>query len=491
MRLRFLLFSFLAALPFCWLKPVDPDLGWHLLGGAWIVEHGTVPSYDFVNAFNPFWHDYHWLGQIVMFLLFKLGGYQALAIGIAVVVFVTYWVISDIILTSCRGRYGEWIAWILFVSFVLAYSTVVQMRPQILALCLVAVALRRLLQTPTRLELPGLMLLTVILVNIHVYWVLVPFLWVALRILPRAYRKRTVSSIYAWLGLAILVSAGFISPYGFFSGEFTLPSVLRNYALIYDYMNIPATLRRTVGEFRSTIEVSTIGFWSMIVALPIVAYGFRLKRALISHGVLFLITFALALKAAKYFPLYAMCSIPFLAYGFRQVFRGCDNLFGAYLFRWKHASFAAQLVLLAAIEAALLQQKIGIQMRALPTAACTRIAEIRPLKKADRQQLRILTHFDYGGWCRWAIYQKDSSLDYRVTTDNRTQGVPEEHLRRSLDLFNFRYDWAQTLRAWDPDVAVVKMDLPLASFMWLAKSDWKLLFQDEAFAVFLKKGAES
>src|SRR2546430_5927451 len=72
--LRWLLFTAifsLAAVP-----PLDPDLWWHLANGRVIIATGTIPHvdlYSFSAAGQP-WVMHEWLADLMMYLLYQLGG---------------------------------------------------------------------------------------------------------------------------------------------------------------------------------------------------------------------------------------------------------------------------------------------------------------------------------------------------------------------------------------------------------------------------------
>src|SRR2546426_6001109 len=72
--LRWLLFTAifsLAAVP-----PLDPDLWWHLANGRLIITTGTIPHvdlYSFSAAGQP-WVMHEWLADLLMYLLYQLGG---------------------------------------------------------------------------------------------------------------------------------------------------------------------------------------------------------------------------------------------------------------------------------------------------------------------------------------------------------------------------------------------------------------------------------
>src|SRR2546422_4508442 len=72
--LRWLLFTAifsLAAVP-----PLDPDLWWHLANGRLIITTGMIPHvdlYSFSAAGQP-WVMHEWLADLMMYLLYQLGG---------------------------------------------------------------------------------------------------------------------------------------------------------------------------------------------------------------------------------------------------------------------------------------------------------------------------------------------------------------------------------------------------------------------------------
>jgi hypothetical protein len=78
------------------------------------------------------------------------------------------------------------------------------------------------------------------------------------------------------------------------------------------------------------------------------------------------------------------------------------------------------------------------------------------------------------------MYEAAPTLDIRVTTDNRTQGVPDEHCLDSFQLHNVKGSWLQTLDAWRPDAVVVALSFPLAQFLAFDKVRWELVHEDHA-----------
>ncbi len=64
----------------------DPDIGWHLAAGKWIVEQGTLPATDPFSQYGQGkeWVAYSWLFELLVYGLVKLFGDFGLVIYVAV-----------------------------------------------------------------------------------------------------------------------------------------------------------------------------------------------------------------------------------------------------------------------------------------------------------------------------------------------------------------------------------------------------------------------
>ena len=70
----------------------DADLGYHLRGGQWILEHHRFPSkdtYTYTRS-NADYLDLHWLYQILIYATYAIGGYTALSLLNIVLVAVAF-----------------------------------------------------------------------------------------------------------------------------------------------------------------------------------------------------------------------------------------------------------------------------------------------------------------------------------------------------------------------------------------------------------------
>jgi hypothetical protein len=473
-----------------WYHPAhDPDLGWHLVGGAWISAAHRVPSADFVNSFNPYWHDYHWLAQVALFQLYRLGGYELLRAALGVTMAVLAAVVMGIILLRLPRRPPVVIALAIFLGAMELIGAVTAVRPQMLSVLLLALALRRLLQRPTSWELPYLFALTVLAANIHVYWIFVPVLWFAYRCVPRLLRQRTLSAASAWGGLALLGGAGLVSPYGLLPVDAPPAFALMNYALIYELLTMPSALKETIHEFKSALAADAPIPLLMVVYVALMARTFRWRRsaAELPSALLAGLGVLLAIGSLKFVSVFALFSLPYVV---GQV--GVPS--ARRLPRWLATGSGLEPLLVGILLLTSLAHAAWYFPWTAPNDeyihdwqpvdACRQIAHLE-LPPPKHGHYRVLTHFNHGGWCRWAIYQENPAADFRVTTDGRTQGVPPQHYLDAYDVYNVRNAGLATLQRWNPDVLVVPKSTALANFLAMATGDYRLVYQDDNFAVFV------
>jgi hypothetical protein len=74
--------SLLVCLTFCFcsMRFSDPDLWWHLKVGQEIWQTHALPNADHwsFTAYGKPWIDHEWLSQLLLYLVWRIGGYQAL-----------------------------------------------------------------------------------------------------------------------------------------------------------------------------------------------------------------------------------------------------------------------------------------------------------------------------------------------------------------------------------------------------------------------------
>ncbi|MBN8550495.1 MAG: hypothetical protein J0M12_14365 [Deltaproteobacteria bacterium] len=469
MRIALYLICILYGLSSWSVPPADPDLGWHLFGGAWILEHGKLPDFDPINTFSPGWQDYHWLAQLFMIEVYKLGSYPLLQCVFGLVLAYTAKVLVDVVLLYSPKDFDPIRALLVALLAVYCIHAISSPRPQMIAILGLALALRRVSGPQKSWELLYLFLLTAVLANCHVYWIFIPFLFLCFRVIPQI-SSHTITQCF------ILCLAGMVSPY-----------TTASYALLIDYLLIPASLRSTIFELRPGL--SGDGFLPYaILVFCLLAFLLRdwKTEVLPRRGafVAFLASLFMTFRALKFFSVLAITSLPITTPALYRLFEG--RRFSLKVQKLLLGGFSIHAFYFCAITCPWVVDSSQIVKSLIPVEACTKIAQMPLAPSHGRNHIRLMTHFNHGGWCRWIIYQNNPALDVRVTTDGRTQWVPERAFQDSFGAYLLGPAWMEVLGRWKPDAVLVPKNNPLGQV--LSRSpDWKIEAQDDVFGVLLPR----
>lgn len=251
------------------LSHYDPDFGWHLQAGRFIMSHG-VPAHDiFTYTARSFpWIDHEWFSDVLVADLFRLGGYAAVA-----VVFAGLWT-AALGLASRRRGVVLWLA---------ALATLPYCGVRTVTWSVLFVVLLEKLLSSRR------------------YWLIVPLfgLWANLHgsfILGLALlaievaRQRTLAPV--WVASA---AATLINPYG-----------PRLYTEIFRTLFDPG-LHSAIQEWRPlSFPWQSWPFWILFLAVIIVYRPVRANRAAIWTALLGV----MALASTRHTPLFAVAAIP-------------------------------------------------------------------------------------------------------------------------------------------------------------------------------------
>lgn len=159
-----LAFPFLLALE----KVSESDTFWRLKTGEWILSHGAIPRTDPFSAtgYGKPWVDWEWLFQAAIYSVYTWGGFNALVVAKAAIVFLTGLVLF---LASRRNGAGSPLgALVVMATFIVARERL-EVQPDVVMLLFAAVTVG-LLEAARRgklLWLWGLPLVEVIWVNVH------------------------------------------------------------------------------------------------------------------------------------------------------------------------------------------------------------------------------------------------------------------------------------------------------------------------------------
>ncbi|HSS38429.1 MAG TPA: hypothetical protein VLT58_06650 [Polyangia bacterium] len=226
----------------------DFDVWWHLRTGQLILEMHAVPRVDlftYTNATRA-WVDVHWLYQVGLALLYRVG-------GASVLVLVKAAAGAAIVALSLLGRRREQPAWPVALAWlpgIVMLSGRLSERPELVSLVLLAVYLAVLARAPQKPRwlwvLPAVQLLWV---NCHGFFVMGPLVlaayaadWLAERLRPGALQTerpppKTFAAAASGAAVACLVNPYGLAAIGFSFEQFQKVG--------------PGLYRSTIGELKS------------------------------------------------------------------------------------------------------------------------------------------------------------------------------------------------------------------------------------------------
>jgi hypothetical protein len=303
------------------LQPaVDPDLGWHLGTGRWIVENGRIPFTDPFSWSVPGrkWIAHEWLTEVVMFGVRSIGG-DTLLIVLWAALITGAWAMLH---RTCRllGATRSWAAWVTALG---AISTVHTwgVRPQMLTLALTTYVGMRLQRWARPSDRHGrapweLIPLVALWVNLHggyIFGIVMVLVFACgttgERIIPRLGpsdatppTNRALMSIWALTIGCVLASL-------------CSPNTIDGLIYPFTYLGDNASTRYVGEWFRP--DYSNAQFWPfallLMLGLPTVLVGLR-RRSIGLTEVGLVVPFAvLGAQSMRNISQYAVCAVPVVA----------------------------------------------------------------------------------------------------------------------------------------------------------------------------------
>lgn len=126
------------------IRGVDFDLWYHLHFARYALAHGALPDHAFQSFLSPSpaFTDYYWLSQIVLYGVFKAGGYFGLILLRAALAITTGWLVFEFLRKSPLGRRRAGVAALLaLLCFLVVFPRYVGIRPHMFSYTLIAVFL--------------------------------------------------------------------------------------------------------------------------------------------------------------------------------------------------------------------------------------------------------------------------------------------------------------------------------------------------------------
>jgi hypothetical protein len=493
---------FLAILAMAARVQVDTDTWWHLASGRWMVEHGQVLKHD------PFSHtvlgqprvQHGWLVQIALYSLYAALGQLGLALGIAVIVTLTFAFVFPL------GGGSPYLRAFTTLLAAITSAVVWVARPQIVSLLLTAIFIFLLDRYKRfgRAPLWFLPLLTLLWANCHGGFVTAFILMGAYlageglkRLIGwRAEGEGALSGqqLRAFLLVALVCLTVVV----------VNPQTTRLYAYPFQTLSI-GVLRDFIQEWRSPdfhqLHLQPF-IWMLLLTLA--AIGFSGERADLTDVGLVAGFAYLSLLAARNVALFALIDGPVLA---RYGAPALDRLFEAARARWSrpHADAAtpppgssptgagtspsprlvtlnwALLGLVAVAATAKVATSLRPEAWEKATAASLPVEAVRYIQR-ERPPGPMFNSYNWGGYLIWTLYP-----DYPVFVDGRTDLYDDPFLQDYLDVVLVRENWREVLARYGVRLVLVERESVLARF--LTQDDtWMQRYADDLAVIFVRQG---
>jgi tetratricopeptide (TPR) repeat protein len=450
----------------------DPDLGFHLNSGKYIVENFSFPDKDVFTytSTNNDYVDLQWLFQVIIFVLYNITGYVGLSI------FVTILSLLLLYLLTLRHRFLKIplsISCIFFFTSYLIIESRLVLRPELFTFIFITIILFWLDKYYyTRKK--NLYLLPVVMLiwcNVHSLFVLGFFLLGSYFISLWIKDKKIDKHFSIWFAISIVIC--FINPY--FAKGFTFPLELFTR---FDSNNI---FNQYIKEFKSTFEIDLFVvknfLFVIFICVTVILFLFTIKKRKL-HEFILLIGFTyLALISIRNIPLFIIVALPIAGSSIESIKEKLK-----FIIKWRPHIYYGLIIF-----------SIGIIFRLFTNSFY--ISNNSPYKTGfgiDEQQQpvsvseflnyhhlrgKIINSLGIGGWLSWSTSQP-------VFMDGRLEVIKENIYKEVVESWSGN-GLSKLISKYKPELIVYNYAKYHTWTDQLAvMPDWKLVYMDGSDAVF-------
>jgi hypothetical protein len=389
------------------LRPLsDPDIGWHLAGGLWMLDHRQILHTDVLAAGGHKWVTYSWLFEVLIAVIFRSYGFRGLLVTQAFLVGLCFAVLSwavDLSFGKEEPKGMRRFLPVVLSGFVLLFaSPICHLRPQIISFIFLVIEVSFLLTG--RISTLQCFILTVIWANVHVYWIFSPFIFIFLS----GLNLRRSSCI---VGSVLLFMAGLASPYFF-----------QNYDILIQYALNHSTAYNLITEFQPASGKQGFVFAIFVAISVLIAIKCReaSRRSNQALTLIYVIFSAASFLQIKYLPVAGCLGVMLFC-------RSITTGFPAPEPRPALAEIAFYFIFLLSVCVVPLKEQI------LPSYSDLLKATRVLIEAGEPTGGTILNHFNSGGWIELGLYLAASSsssgyVSYKPWLDGRTLVMGERRL---------------------------------------------------------------
>jgi len=464
----------------------DPDLGFHLKYGKWIIENRSVPLYDF-STYTVSSHEYtdsHWLFQVFLYSVYKISGYPGLSI------FVSLLACTIILLFLIRfTSINTSTIWLLLSALVVLEPRILP-RPEMFTYIFLLATLK-ILEDYYSLKNNRLYLLPLIMLlwtNMHGLFILGP--GIILTFLLSSLVKDKTPDYKMIVTFILSTGVCLINPY-FIKGflfPFTLLSRFRSDNIFHHH----------IAEFRSVLDPGQITLTDVVFLFTavfiVILWIVNWRKHPIHVWVLVPVTLSLALIAVRNFPLFILTCLPFCNEWINvpsfTLVKPTNSTNSYHLLCKRLRQFLWVLLVLLSLTGIIrvinggfyysnrLNCKIGLGIDRLQQPE-----DASDFLVSNGLEGRILNSLGTGGWLSWRITQP-------VFIDGRLEVIGEDLYSELMSSWN---NGLQSLiRKYQPSIILYNYQKYYPWTLQLARMpEWRLVYLDGLFAIFIKEGYAS
>jgi len=463
----------------------DTDLWYHLNGGRYILEHGTIPKdSSFFSFIEPprEWVDYYWLFQVIVYKIYTFYGYYGLVFLRALILMATILTIYLVLNRDFKTKPHIYtaVAFSLFVLFLIPRFQLI--RPHMFTYLFIVLFIYIFELRPK--YVPVLPVISILWINLHgiVYpvMVIITLAYLIEFFINKKIEKKHLEKKELWFVIPIIICIGsvFLTPH--LTDLTWVPFIPTEFASLY-ILEIAKINIEELFSFQIIKMMLPFGtIFNMIFFASCIAIITKIinkdgKR--LSHFILFIAAIILLTRANRFRYEFALFSLPILK-DFIQLFEK-DTIKKKVIkpvFAILVVLFMVSCFLTVNETFAHMPKKFPFSHKNLPEGISTFLNKIN-------SHGRVFNHPNHGGYLQWMLYPK-----YRIFMDME---IPflflNEDIFTANNAFSTETGFNYIIKKYRPQFIIAP--LGNAQFKTLIEKypDYRAVFFDETGILYVDK----
>lgn len=491
---RYYLFSlvtlfFLILIGFFITWPVvghDTDLWYHLSGGRYFWQHGTIPADAFFSYSTPAksWYDYYWLFQVIVYKIFQYAGYYGLVALRCLLYFLTSLFICLFFVDRRESRTGLLIGLSVFVCYPLALTfREVLVRPYLFSFLFIVVFLYILERRRDKIWL--LPFLGILWCNIHGYEYPVMMLIVLAYLAEMFYDhlKKTVpkqgdGKLSRWMLMLTLYTV-FVTPniVDLIHTPFRISYGNALYQQLYVSELIPLQLNSllTFSIYPLVHLPATAGNGLVLASFACFVICLSKRALRVSHLILFVAAIVLLMKYNRFIYEFMLLSIPLIRHGLALLIKSLENKQGIV----HRIAPAAMIVVLIAIPSLVYSAQFKYRPEYPFTQVNLPVGVVKFLNATDAGG-SILNEPNTGGYLHWALNSR-----YKIYMDMQLAIFSDRDFAYANNALMDENTLRSFIGQYDPSFISVALKRAYFPNFIRRFKDFRLVFFDDTEALYV------